>query len=195
MIAEEFDTFEHPNLQVALDDYLSRDGHRADLVGMAAENKRFMGFGLSDLLSRRLALPEGPVDYVNFHPAGDRVLSCVQFGLYLVRDGDARLVALVAGPSFGGPRPRLRVEVAAGQREQAQAFLAELLEGMRRLNVYRDDGALHVVFYPPSGLRNERSSFLYRADGQPPTLPNRHQPFASGSERLAEHWFRALYRD
>src|SRR4030081_511465 len=90
VIAEEFDTFEHPNLQVAMDDYLEGPGRQADLVGVAADNKRFMAFSLSDWLARRSGLAEGPVDYVNFHLAADRVLSCVQFGLYFIRDGDRR---------------------------------------------------------------------------------------------------------
>src|ERR671936_1207462 len=103
VIAEEYGTFDHPNVQVALDAYLAGPGRRADLVGVGADNKRYMAFGLSDLLSRggmpgRPALAEGPVDYVNFHLAADRVLSCVQFGLYLVCDGDARLVIFVTGP-------------------------------------------------------------------------------------------------
>jgi len=142
VIAEEFDSFEHPNVQVALDAYLAEPGRRAELVGIAAANKRFMGMSLSDFMSRsfsvQMALAEGPVDYVNFHLAGDQVLSCVQFGLYLVTGADARLVVFVAGPSGqGGPRVRLRVEVMATRREDCQAFHKELGAAMRRLNVYR----------------------------------------------------------
>ncbi len=143
VIAEEFDSFEHPNVQVALDAYLEGADRRATLIGVAADNKRFMAFGLSDLLSRgglpgRPALAEGPVDYVNFHLAGDRVLPCVQFGLYLVADGDARLVVFVAGPNDRmGPRVKVRVEVLAARREDGQAFLTALVELMRRHNVYR----------------------------------------------------------
>jgi hypothetical protein len=74
VIAEEFDAFEHPNLQVAMDDYLERPGRHADLIGVAVENKRFMAMSLSDLLRRRSGLTEGPVDYVNFHLAGNRIL-------------------------------------------------------------------------------------------------------------------------
>ncbi|MDP9372566.1 MAG: hypothetical protein M3Q65_08965 [Chloroflexota bacterium] len=74
VIAEGFDSFEHPNVQVALDAYLGGGARRADLVGVAADNKRFMAFGLSDLFSRggvpgHPTLAEGPVDYVNFHLA------------------------------------------------------------------------------------------------------------------------------
>ena len=141
VIVEEFDAFEHPNVQVALDDYLSRPGREAELTGVAVENKRFGSIGLSDLLSRpagRGPLAEGPVDYVNFHLDGDRVLSCVQFGLYFVRDADARLLVFVTGPSDRfGPRMRVRVEVMGERREDAQTVLVELADSARRLNVYR----------------------------------------------------------
>lgn len=151
VIAEEYDNFEHPNVQVALDAELGAPGRRATLLGVAADNKRFMAFGLSDLLSRggapgRPALAEGPVDYVNVHLAGDRVLSCVQFGLYLVADGDARLVVFVAGPNERmGPRQKVRVEVVAARREDGQTFLAALTAAMARLNVYRG----HVISLSP----------------------------------------------
>lgn len=151
VMSEEYDTFEHPNLQVALEAYLATPSRHADLVGVGAENKRFMSLSLSDLLSRgRHAgmppLAEGPVDYVNIHLAGDRVLSCVQFGLYLIRDGARRLVVFVTGPSGqGGPREKLRVEVVSPTREDGQAFLAELTEGIARLNVYRG----HIISLSP----------------------------------------------
>src|ERR1700682_3811784 len=51
VIAEEFDPFEHPNVQVAVDDYLGQTGRHSDLVGGVAENKRYMMLTLSDLLS------------------------------------------------------------------------------------------------------------------------------------------------
>ena len=149
VIAEEFSTYDHPNVQVALDAYLAGDGRRAELVGLSAENKRFMGVGLSDMLSRGGTMPgmpvlsEGPVDYVNFRLADDRVLPCIQFGLYLIAAGEVRLVVFVTGANEGGG-PRHgggRVEVMATRKEDAQAFLKELEELRLRLNVYRG----HVI--------------------------------------------------
>lgn len=148
VITEEFDTFEHPNVQAAFDSLLAEPGRSAQLVGVAAENKRYMMLSLSDMVSRgsRVPLSEGPVDYVNFHLAGDRVLSCVQFGLYLVDDDGRHLAALVTGPSDrGGPRQRLRVEILARQPEEAQEFLATLTARMRELNVYKG----HVISLSP----------------------------------------------
>lgn len=151
VITEEFDTFEHPNIQVAIDEYLASPGREAIVVGVGVEQKRYMSLGLSDLLSRgglagRPPLAEGPIDYVNFHLADDRVLSCVQFGLYLISDGDMRQVVLVTGPSDqGGPRAKVRVDVLANQAGDAQRLLAALIEAMQRLNVYRG----HVISLSP----------------------------------------------
>jgi ATPase family associated with various cellular activities (AAA) len=141
VVTEELDDFEHPNLQVALDAYAGKPRRSVELVGLGLENRRFMGFGLSDLLTGRMALGEGSVDYVNFRLEDEQPLSCVQLGMYFVRDGEARLVVLVAGPVFGGPRQRLRVEVAATSPDHAQAFVEEVRRDMLRLNVYRG----HVI--------------------------------------------------
>jgi hypothetical protein len=148
VVTEELDNFEHPNLQVALDAYATEPGRWVELVGLGLENRRFVTFGLSDLLTGRTAIPEGPVDYVNFRLADDQPLSCVQLGLYFVRHGEARLVVLVAGPVFAGPRQGLRIEVAATAADDAQAFLEEVRRDMLRLNVYRG----HVISLSPGQM-------------------------------------------
>ena len=139
---EEFDSFEHPNVQVALDDYLGSAGRDAELLGISAPQKRYLDLGLSDLLSpsmpAQMGVAEGPVDYVNFHLGGDRVLACVQLGFYLIRDGATRLIVSVIGASEAhGPRAKLRVEAVSARPDDGQAFLTALRAGMQRLNVYR----------------------------------------------------------
>ena len=142
IITEDFDSYEHPNVQVALDRVLYSNGRSSDLVGIAAQNKRFGQFTFSDLLAMsgpwgRLA--EGPVDYVNFHLEDDKTIPCVQFGLYLVTQGEDRLTVFVVGPPAAemGPRTRLRVEVACARREVAAALLREFTAATKELNVYR----------------------------------------------------------
>ena len=139
---EEFDAFEHPNVQVAIDDFLSGAGRQAELLGISAPQKRYLELGLSDLMSpallTQMGIVEGPVDYVNYHLAGERVLACVQLGFYLVIDGDTRLIVGVVGIGDAHrPRPKVKVEVVAVHPEESQAFLAALRAGMQRLNVYR----------------------------------------------------------
>ena len=153
VVVDEFDPFEQPNVQRSLDDYMRGEDREATLVGVAAENKRFTAVGLSDLLGRggsgRPSLAEGPADYVNYALADGAQLSCVQFGLYLVRDGEARLVAFVSGPTDRmGPRVKMRLEVMCAAPEHASAFLARIREGMRRLNVYRG----HAVSLSPGQM-------------------------------------------
>ena len=144
VITEEFERFQQPNLQVAMDAYLERPGHGAELIGLAAENKRQWGLGLSDFVNRgtspySLRLAEGPVDWVNFHLDGDRVLPVVQFGLYLMKIDGAPLIALVAGPNenMGPGRARARIEVMASERVRGERFLADITALMVERNVYR----------------------------------------------------------
>lgn len=152
--SEEFDPFEQPNVQVALDAWLAAPGREADLIGVAAQQRHYMQFGLATITGQERIpgvppVVEGPVDYVNFHLESGRVLACVQFGLYLVRNGDSRLAVAVVGPSEQhGPRPRLRVEVMATRADDAAAFLADLRGEMLRLNVYRG----HVISLSPGSL-------------------------------------------
>src|SRR5438552_8472558 len=144
VISEEFERFQQPNLQVAMEAYLEMPRHTAELIGLAAENKRQCGLGLSDFVNRgtspySLRLAEGPVDWVNFHLDGDRVLPVVQFGLYLVKVDGAPLIAFVTGPNeMMGPRgARARIEVMAPERATSQRFLAEITNLMGERNVYR----------------------------------------------------------
>lgn len=142
IVAEEWESYEHPNVQVALDAVLARKGRTAELIGIAAQNKRWGAITFSDLLSGSGPtgrISEGAVDYINFRLEEDKVLACVQFGLYLVVEGEDRFAIWVAGPPQMemGPRTRMRVEIACPRREAAGDLLREITAAMREHNVYR----------------------------------------------------------
>ena len=60
-IAESFESWEHANVQAALDAYLAQPGHDAQLVGVLGGQKRGFGVGLSDLLvTRALSVAGSP---------------------------------------------------------------------------------------------------------------------------------------
>ncbi|GEM_PF-3444522 len=65
--------------------------------------------------------------------------------------------------------------------------------GWRDVTVYREEGALHVVFHPVTGGLFDWTGLVYRSDGSPPVFPDRVMPNALSSERLDEHWHRVLY--
>jgi len=142
IVSEDFDNYEHPNVQVALEKVLYSNGRTADLVGFSAPNKRWQQFAFSDLLATNNPygrISEGPVDYVNFRLEGDRTLACVQYGLFFVTSGEDRLTVFVVGPPTleMGRGLRLRLEVACSRREAALALLRDLTVATKELNVYR----------------------------------------------------------
>src|SRR5919201_999182 len=145
IVAEEFESWEQPNVQLALDAVTKGSGRRAELIGIGAQGKRWGQITLSDLLSAYTmgmygrAITEGPVDFVNFRLEDDRVLTCVQFGLYLLTEGDTRSIIFVAGPPTPGmgPRVRMSVEIMSARRDDAAALQREITQAMRERNVYR----------------------------------------------------------
>lgn len=51
ILAEQFSIIEHPNVQAAMDAWISGDGRSMELVGMSAQQKRYEGLGFSDLIT------------------------------------------------------------------------------------------------------------------------------------------------
>jgi hypothetical protein len=144
VVEQSFELSELPNLQVALDAYLGEPGRSAELLGIAAPGREYMGISLSQLAapSRPTLMPgmpdgptEGPVEYTNV-ALGDRVLPCVRYGLYLV-DGEEERLAVLVSVREQGPWRKLGVEALAGARESAERFLAALRGEMKARSVYR----------------------------------------------------------
>jgi hypothetical protein len=155
IIAEEFEPSEQPNVQAALDAWLQPSGRSFEALGVTAEYKRFQGLGLAELLPAvpfgRQGPQLGPVEYVNVAVDHDRVMTCLQFGLLLVRDGELPLAVLVSGPVEHGVRAKGQVEVMAPDGEQARGFMADLRAGMHERNVYR--GRVVSLAWNPYGPR------------------------------------------
>lgn len=141
-VREEFAKSDHPNLHLALTALLAREGWRSELRGFVAANDH-MGTKFSNLLNAQYGwvAKEGPVEYVNITLHDDRVLACVQAGLYFIHHSDRPLALLVRGPRDIGMSGGIGVEVMALEPETAENFLAELRTTMRAKNVYRS----HVV--------------------------------------------------
>src|SRR5579859_1155142 len=141
-VIEEFAKSDHPNLHLALTTLLAREGWRSTLRGFIAANDH-IGVKFSNLLNAQHGweAKEGPVEYVNIELHDDRVLACVQAGLYFIHHVDEPLALLVRGPRDWGMNAGIGVEVMALQPKSAESFLSELRTTMRAKNVYRS----HVV--------------------------------------------------
>ncbi len=144
VVGEPILAYDHPNLHSAIEEYLSAGNRSAEVLGVVGLNG-FMGSGLADLVAPhgafRSEANQGPVEYANVGLDGDRVVACVERGLFLVSDGQERLVIFVRHEDRIGARENLTVEVMAPERAEAERFLRDIREAMRARNVYRG----HVI--------------------------------------------------
>ncbi len=143
IVSETFAEHDHPNLQLAIDSHLKADGRTSEVIGIISEHA-FFGASLSALVAptgsgmyRGPGASIGPVKYTNIALDGDRVLTCVQCGLFLIEEGEKRLAVLLQGPVRERHYPKGTVEVMAADKTFGEEFLAELRNSIRTNNVYR----------------------------------------------------------
>jgi hypothetical protein len=144
IVSRSFSPWQRANLQVALDAYLAGEGREHEFVGMSSQRGWHMG--LAELVQPRQAgrmmmttigPSAGPQQHTTVQ-VGERTIVCVAAGLFLVRDGDERIVvALRPGEQRMGPEPGMTLEVLAASRHTAEQTLSELAELMHEHNVYR----------------------------------------------------------
>jgi cell division protease FtsH len=137
VVSDTFPSYDHVNVQVALSAYLDEDGRRHELVGLSGHQRHFES--LADLVhgAHQFGVEIGSVDFANLPVSPDQTLPCVQFGLFLVDDQDARLVVLMRGPTEYGPQQAVTLEILSADREQARGFLAAIRHLMTEHNVFR----------------------------------------------------------
>jgi hypothetical protein len=135
VVSRPLEAWDRPNLQVAMDAWL--EGKESEVLGIAVmEGYRA---GLAELVrggTWAVDVQLGGVEHVTVPLGGDESLTCVQAGMWLVRDGDARLVVML-GAMDRGMGESLGLEVMATEREAAEAVIADLRRLMHERNVYR----------------------------------------------------------
>ena len=138
---ESWPTYDHVNVQTAIDAWLVETGHTHRLLGVAAG--RHNQVSLSDLLTETRHMPEflqqpGSVSRVNLPCGPDgAVRPCVTLGLYLLGDGGQHAIALLRRGVQEMGESRTTLEVLAADPEYGPRLLAELRELALRHNVYR----------------------------------------------------------
>ena len=141
-------SYEHVNVQVALDAWLAdgvRDGGRGhEVYGITG-----IGFmsqmevvGIGDFLQGRnegpfssagvggvmtMAVPSGP---------GGQTYACVRHGVYLVRDGEARLVVVLQPVTYGSDA-EVVLQIAGNDPDKLAAVLAEIQSLTSDRSVFR----------------------------------------------------------
>ena len=160
VLTEELQKWELPNLQLALDTALGREGWRARILGLSAHARHY-GLGLGDLVHGvEWGAAIGPPEDVNAAVGPGRTLACLAFAVVLADTPDGSLALFVRRGQEHGPMggAGLSIQATASRDGVAEAFLADL----RRL---MDD---------VDGTR------LHRAPG------DRHQPAPRGTRCLGQ---------
>lgn len=136
VVSRQLPTFEHVNLQTALNAWMAEPGRRVTVHGVVTP-PHYAGVTLQQLIAGegmpplRLAAPP----LVDLPNGPGSTLACLLLAVLEVEDARGRYLVMVAGPTEH--EPRLAVEVAGLEVAEAQEAHAELDVLRRRLNVYR----------------------------------------------------------
>jgi hypothetical protein len=139
VVARTLNRYEHPNFQVALDRWSESEERSIETIGLSSMGGYRVGLAELGRPPGKMAhyIPEpGPVEHVTVE-IGPRKIVCVEGGLFLITDGENRLVALLKTGDEMHERQGFALEVMAGEREVADAFHEQLRSLMDELNVYR----------------------------------------------------------
>ena len=167
VVSDRYASFEHVNVQVALDAWLEERAGTHELVGLRGEHHYHMS--LADLVQHvhRREIVIGAVDYVSLADGPSSTRMCVRAGLYLSRDGDNAAAVLLREPHDHTPRPAVGVEVLAIDRDYAARIVADI----RRLSLER------------SVFRNQVISFAASPFGEQSAGPLAFHPRCSAVSR------------
>lgn len=147
IITEQIEKYNQPNLQLALDELTSKHGRSATILGLQTGFfNNLTGTNLAHLVTPRSVASmvgmsgakEGSVQYQTIALDGDKKLSCVQGGLYLITD-KLPLVLLLRQTSmmdFMGNAP-ICLDVMAEDKSAAESFIKEIRRQIGQHNVYR----------------------------------------------------------
>jgi hypothetical protein len=135
VVARGLQPWDRPNLQVALDAWTP--DREVELVGLPVTQGYRAGIaelvrGGEWIANLRL----GAVEHVTVPLGEHESITCVQSGLWLVRDDDGALVLMLKSVDFG-PGENLTLEAMAADRDRAAAVLTEIWALMAERNVYR----------------------------------------------------------
>jgi cell division protease FtsH len=143
--------FERVNFQVALDAMVAEEGWSSELIGLSTMHGYRMGLAelvQSSSSSYGPALEPGPPEYET-EQVGERRITCVAAGLWLLRVRDTPLALMLVREDHGPSEAVLGLEAMAADRGEAERVLERLRALMDEHNVYR--GRILTITGSPYG--------------------------------------------
>jgi hypothetical protein len=154
---EEMETWELPNLQLAVDAIAAEADSDVDVIGLGGGARHFGDLSLGSLqIADHFGV--GPAEYVNVPIGPERTLACLELAVLLVTTPDGPVAALLHRGDEHHMGPALSVQATSPVDGLARRFLAELKSLMDLHDVYR--GQLITVEATRHG--GSRIAFLER---------------------------------
>jgi SpoVK/Ycf46/Vps4 family AAA+-type ATPase len=132
-----FPTHHRPNLQLAIEQLLSREGVQWELDGMVMRQE-YESPSLAKLSRKSTArdCPPGPVEYHDTSLADGKSLACVKQGIFFIRTASETLAMLISPTRYSHP-PQIKIELMSADRDAAQDFMRELKIATEKSPAYR----------------------------------------------------------
>lgn len=149
ILTQEFASYNHVNVQLALDAYFAEHKGTQEMLGWQGGISvfSFKTSTLSELVATRsLASFFGfsgakiaPVRYMTFTLENGKVISCVEKALYFHKSDTEKLITVLRADeaSFGLGDNKVILEVMAETKEKAESFMEDIRSKLTTHNVYR----------------------------------------------------------
>lgn len=158
VVAESFPPYDHPNVHLSIEHFLTLPGRSAESLGVNSA-QAFRSITLAELTSESGGLgsasKEGPIRYKNFTIGNDRVIACVEHALFLIKDGDHRLAVYLRESDRITGNEEIILETMSNERTTAERFLQEIRETIRTRSVYRGN----LISLSQEGYREVKVNF------------------------------------
>lgn len=134
IISAIFAPFEHPDVQLAVDEYMQDRRRTGDAFGLSGSGRRHLD--VSELLgTHHFAI--GPVVRTEMPVDVNQTMACIEFGFLLVRGPDDPPHVLVLRIEERGTGPDLHLDVMSADTDHAKAVLTDIRTRVRTASVYR----------------------------------------------------------
>lgn len=144
ILTELFESYNHPNLHLALESYISTEGRSAKVLGIQGGALNFGGTSMTDIMSRKSVVnmvgfggaKEGPVQYTNIPCGKEQNIACVEGALYLISSTERLSVLLRKNGAFGQDSG-MALDVLAEDKAAAETFVNHIRYSINKNNIYR----------------------------------------------------------
>jgi len=138
VVSRGYPGYDHANVQVALEALFGGADAVGQLVGLTSQFRRHHSLSeLIDMSGHGVPIETGSVDYQRVQVSPTETRPCVQFGVWLIEAGPARMAVLQRGPDRQHGQEGVSLEALTTDEEAAETLFSRLEELMVEHNIFR----------------------------------------------------------